>query len=170
MTEAEFSDAFHRHKDVLYRFAYRMTGSGGTAEDIVQECFLVLWRNPRGYDAARGALRPFLLGVARNMVLKQWRASRPSVPLEEDTSICGPIDIAGLERAEIIARAVQALPALQRETLVLAEYEEMPLEEIARTVDAELTAVKSRLHRSRENLRRLLAPLLQTKGTSYGTR
>ncbi len=169
MTDGEFSDAFHRHKDVLYRFAYRMTGSGGGAEDVVQDCFLALWRNPDGFRPERGALRAFLLGVARNLILKRWRSERPGEPLDEESRICGPVDVAGLERAEIVARAVRSLPALQREALILAEYEEMPLEEIARTVDAELAAVKSRLHRARENLRRMLTPLLQTKGSCYGT-
>jgi DNA-directed RNA polymerase specialized sigma24 family protein len=45
----------------------------------------------------------------------------------------------------------------------------MPLDEIARVVGAELAAVKSRLHRARENLRRMLAPLLEKKGTAYGS-
>jgi RNA polymerase sigma factor (sigma-70 family) len=61
---------------------------------------------------------------------------------------------------------VAALPPLQREALILAEYEEMSLEEIARATGVELAAVKSRLHRARENLRRLLAPLLETKGAA----
>jgi len=61
---------------------------------------------------------------------------------------------------------VAALSPLQRETLILAEYEDMSLEEIARASGAELAAVKSRLHRARANLRRMLAPLLVTKGRS----
>jgi len=69
-----------------------------------------------------------------------------------------------------VARAVQALPPLQREAVILAEYEEMTLEEIARATEAEIAAVKSRLHRARENLRRMLAPLLEKKGTFYGTK
>jgi RNA polymerase sigma-70 factor (ECF subfamily) len=69
-----------------------------------------------------------------------------------------------------VAQAVGALPPLQREVLILAEYEEMPLEEIARSVGAELAAVKSRLHRARENLRRMLAPLLESKGRANETR
>ncbi len=46
MTDPEFRGVFHRHKDVLYRFVYRMTGSSSAAEDVVQECFLALWRRP----------------------------------------------------------------------------------------------------------------------------
>ena len=77
MTDAEFRDAFHSHKDVLYRFAYRMTGSVPVSEDVVQDCFLALWRRPEGYDRRRGSLRSFLLGVARNLILKRWRDERP---------------------------------------------------------------------------------------------
>jgi RNA polymerase sigma factor (sigma-70 family) len=77
MTAPDFRHAFHANKDVLYRFVYRMTGSANGAEDIVQECFLALWRKPDAYDANRGALRAFLLGIARNLVLKRWRDDHP---------------------------------------------------------------------------------------------
>ena len=60
------------------------------------------------------------------------------------------------ERAETIARAIQTLPPLQREALILAEYEEMSLEDIASTTEAEVAAVKSRLHRARSRLRQIL--------------
>jgi RNA polymerase sigma-70 factor, ECF subfamily len=169
MTDPEFRAAFHGHKDVLYRFAYRMTGSQAAAEDVVQDCFLALWRNPGGYHPDRGALRPFLLGMARNLLLKRWRGERPHDSLEDDSSICGPIDLEGRERSQAVARAVGMLPPLQREAVILAEYEEMSLDEMARVTGADLAAVKSRLHRARLNLRRMLAPLLETKGTTYGT-
>jgi RNA polymerase sigma-70 factor (ECF subfamily) len=113
-------------------------------------------------------MRSFLVGVTRNLALKRLRWDRPYDELEEEIVVCGPIDPAGRERGELVAQAVAALPPLQREALILAEYEELPLEEIARASGAELAAVKSRLHRARGNLRRMLAPLLETKGT-YGT-
>jgi RNA polymerase sigma-70 factor (ECF subfamily) len=154
---------------VLYRFAWRMTGSAAAAEDLVQDCFLMLWRNAVTYDRERGTLRSFLLGVTRNLALKQLHKERTFEELEEETAICGPIDQAGRERGQMVARAVAALPPMQREALILAEYEGMPLEEIARASGADLAAVKSRLHRARENLRRMLAPLLKEEGTAYGT-
>jgi RNA polymerase sigma-70 factor (ECF subfamily) len=169
MNDADFRDAYRSHKDVLYRFVRRMMGSPTTAEDIVQETFLILWRNSASYDAARGSLRSFLIGVTRNLALQRLRRDRPHEELNEDASVVGPIDIAGLQRAEIVARAVAALPPLQREALILAEYEELSLEEIGRATGAELAAVKSRLHRARENLRRVLTPLLETRGTLHGT-
>jgi len=167
MTEADFRDAFQRHKSTVYRFAYRMTGSSATAEDIVQDCFVMFWRKPGAFDSRRGELRSFLLGVTRNLILRRWRRERRHEALSddlEDESYAGsPLDLAELERAEAVKQAVLLLPPLQREALVLAEYEEMSLEEIAAATGAEIAAVKSRLHRARGNLRQMLEPLLALK-------
>ncbi len=170
MTDAEFRQAYQSHKDLLYRFARRMTGSGPAAEDLVHECFLLVWRKAAVYHPARGTLRSFLLGVTRNLALKRMTRERPFDELEDDLAICPPIDLDDRRRGETVARAVAALPPLQREALILAEYEEMSVDEIAQAVGAAQAAVKSRLHRARENLRRTLAPLLETKGTAYGTK
>jgi RNA polymerase sigma-70 factor, ECF subfamily len=170
MTEPDFRNAFYAHKDVLYRFVYRMTGSPDGADDIVQECFLALWRRPEAYDSKRGALRAFLLGIARNLVLKRWRDEHPHDSLEDDSAICEPADLLGRERAEMVAQAIQMLPPLQREAIIMAEYEDLTLEEIARATESAIAGVKSRLHRGRANLRRVLAPLLEEKGPAYGTR
>src|SRR5580658_3047997 len=110
MTDAEFREAYKRHKDVLYRFTRRMTGSSADAEDVVQDSFLALWRNASRFDPNRGSMRSFLIGMSRNLVRQRLRSGRPHDDLEEDSWLCGPIDLAGLERAEIVARAVAALP------------------------------------------------------------
>lgn len=162
MTEPEVRDAYHDHKDAIYRFAWRMTGSAASAEDIVQECFLSLLRNPDGYDASRAPMRPFLLAVARNLVRKRWRTEQRWDVLDEEAFVAEPLDPTARQTAELVAQAVQSLPPLQREALILFEYEELALEEIARTVAAEVSAVKARLHRARSNLRRMLAPLRDT--------
>lgn len=70
----------------------------------------------------------------------------------------------------MVARAIRTLPPLQREAIILAEYEDLTLEEIARVAQSEVGSIKSRLHRARANLRRMLAPLLEKEGTVYGTR
>jgi RNA polymerase sigma-70 factor (ECF subfamily) len=160
MTDADFRDAFRQHTDVVFRFAYRMTGSSSTAEDVVQDCFVALWRKPEAYNPDRGALRAFLLGIARNLVLKLWRRERPHETLNEATEdelcTCLPFEIEGRERADAVRKAVLRLPPLQREAVIMADCEEMSLEEIANATAAEIAAVKSRLHRARQNLRRML--------------
>ena len=166
MNSSELRQAFEQHKDAVYRFAWRMLGSPEAAEDIAQEVFLALLRRPDAYDPARGSLRAFLLGAARNQALKRFREEHRWDVLEEDDVVVVPalhVDI-----AEGVAAAVQALPPLQREALILAEYEDLSLEEIARAVEAEVGAVKARLHRARENLRKALAPFYETNPRTVG--
>lgn len=165
MTEREFRSAFLDHKDAIYRFAWRMMNSPAAAEDVAQDAFLALLRHPGRFDGSRGGLRSFLFGVARNLVRKRWREEHRWEPLEdEDDAFVVPAAEPGADVAEVIGAAVRALPALQREVLVLAEYEEMSLEEIAVAVAAGVGTVKSRLHRARENLRSALTPLWESRG------
>ena len=159
VTEQEFIAVFREHKDPVYRFAWRMTGSAVAAEDITQECFLALWRAPGRYDSGRGPWRPFLLGLTRNLVLKRWRAEGRFDALGDDEAVVHRPSNAtlGTDVREAVAHAIALLPPPQREVLILAEYEDLRLEEIARMVGVEVSAVKSRLHRARENLRRMLS-------------
>jgi RNA polymerase sigma-70 factor (ECF subfamily) len=155
----EFEVVFREHKDAVYRFAWRMTGTPAAAEDVAQELFLSLLRQPDRYDYSRGPVLPFLLGVARNLALKRWRGESRWSELEEEQFLAQPAAIESGEVSEIVGTAVHSLPPLQREVLILAEYEELSLEEIARVVQSEVGTVKSRLHRARENLKRMLASL-----------
>ena len=164
MTNSDFSRAFEEHKDAVFGFAYRMTGSTHVAEDVAQDCFLVLLDGAASYDAARGGLRCFLFGVACNLIFKRWRAEGRWDVLEEPEVAVEPVDLVSLETADLVAQAVGALPPLQREALILAEYEGLSLKEIVVAVASEVGAVKARLHRARENLRHTLAPLARTAG------
>ncbi|MBI4907656.1 MAG: RNA polymerase sigma factor [Acidobacteria bacterium] len=153
-----FKSLFLEHQDAVFRFAWRMTGSVEAAEDVTQDCFVTLMHLPERYDRERGPMRAFLIGVARNLVRKRWRRERAWEDVEEDSLVAAPLDLSRMETSECVARAVAALPPLQCEALVLAEYEEMTIQEIADAVQAETGTVKARLHRARENLRRMLAP------------
>jgi RNA polymerase sigma-70 factor (ECF subfamily) len=167
VTDAEFEAAFDTHKDAVYRFAWRMGGSPSAAEDVTQDVFLTLLRHPRRFDAMRGTLRAFLLGIARNLVLKRWRAEHRFEPLDDDAMAATPNDLGQGEVGDLVERAVRALVPLQREVVVLAEYEGLTLAEIAQAVSADVGTVKSRLHRARENLRRALAPLRPRQPTAH---
>lgn len=164
MTDAEFQAVFDEHKDAVYRFVWRMARSPSAADDITQDVFVALLRSPERFDPARGTLRALLLGIARNLVLKHWRAEHRFEPLDDEaaaveTAVAAPFDLGRGDIGEMVGRAVGALGPLQREVVILAEYEGLTLAEIAGAVDADVGTVKSRLHRARENLRRMLAPL-----------
>jgi len=167
MTESDVRLAFEQKKDLVYRFAWRMTGSPSAAEDITQEVFLSLLSQPDRFDACRGELSPFLIGVARNVARKWLRGESRWSEIDEDQVSTEPVEIADREIAEIVGAAVASLLPLQREVLVLAYYEGMSLAEIAQAVNVEVGAVKARLFRARQNLKRILAPLKTLHGRTY---
>jgi|ERR1035438_5307120 RNA polymerase sigma-70 factor (ECF subfamily) len=153
--EAAFLQLFDEHHLPLFRFAYRLTGSVADAEDIVQECFLSLLRPECTYDPKRTPLRTYLFGIVRNQSLKRLRKSNfgaDAVPPRSPES-----EVLRSEMEDAVARAVMELPEAQREVLVLAHYEQMPLAEIAQVLGVELGAAKSRLQRARASLKETLA-------------
>jgi RNA polymerase sigma-70 factor (ECF subfamily) len=160
----DLDSIYDEHADAVFRFAYRMTGETAQAEDVVQDCFLALSRGAAAYDPARGTMRAFLLGVARRILLRRWREQSRFEALEDGDAAVETLDIDGLEIADAVAAGVQALPPLQREALVLAEYEGMTMNEIAQAAGASVGVVKARLHRARENLRKSLARLAAAHG------
>ncbi|MDQ1473234.1 MAG: polymerase sigma-70 factor, subfamily [Bryobacterales bacterium] len=161
MTDEAFRSLYGQYRVPLFRFAYRLTGSAPVAEDIVHDCFVGLFRG--GYKAERASQRTYLYAAIRNLSRKHHRDSG------REDELCDVVDqvqdplgtVVSQETSEEVRRAVEALPLLQREVLVLFEYEELPLDEIAKIVDAELAAVKSRLHRARERLRKALIPAMK---------
>ena len=162
--ESSFLALYHRYRTPLFRFAWRLTGSVETAEDVLQECFLAMLEGV-SFNVDRGSLRAYLFGITRNLALKRIRlVERESDELEDTEAGLDPLEsLLSAERSEVVARAVVALPHLQREAIVLFEYEELSLEEIAAVAGTEVGAVKARLHRARETLRRRLAPLLAAR-------
>jgi RNA polymerase sigma-70 factor (ECF subfamily) len=163
--ETAFLVLYERHRGAVFRFAYRLLGSSQLAEEITHDCFLALIRNPGCYQADRASLRTYLCAAARNLSYKQLRRKGVETAVEEvpepeqDGGAPEPLRrLLDDEVVEEVRRAVSDLPPLQREALILFEYEELSLAEIARVVEADVGTVKSRLHRARERLRRTLSP------------
>jgi RNA polymerase sigma-70 factor (ECF subfamily) len=155
--EEAFQTLYQCYRDPLFRFAYRLTSSAEEAEDLVHDCFVGVFR--AGFDECRGTLRTYLYAAVRNLARKHFRdTGREDRTDEFEISTADdPLDgLLAREIAEEVKSAVARLPLLQREVLVLAEYEELSLEEIANIVEADVGAVKSRLHRARTGLRKLL--------------
>ena len=165
MTEQAFREIYAEYRDSLFRFAYRLTGSQATAEDLVHDCFVGLFRN--GFDPKLGTIRTYLYAAVRNLTRKYYRSSGREYDLVETDHASTPdsaLDsMVAHETAELVRFAIESLPPLQREAIVLFEYEELSLEEVCAVVDADLAAVKSRLYRARESLRKVLAPLREVR-------
>ena len=162
-------DAFDQYSQPVYSFLYRLTGRECLAEDLAQEAFLTFVRAPDRFDPSRGTVKTYLFSIARNLARKHYRDHRTEEPLDEDAAYPLAIDPrAGLEVQSAVAGAVASLPPLQQEALILFEYEGATLEEIAQIVGADAGTVKSRLHRARARLKRVLAPF-RSGGKVHGT-
>ncbi len=139
------------------------------AEDITHDCFLSLIRRPQNFDPARGTLKTYLYSAARNLSLKHFRntareasgeefGEEPSIPVREQ-----PLDrLLDEELSLKVKEAVLTLPTLQREALILFEYEGLALREIAGVMGTDVGVVKARLHRARGRLRSILGPYLNS--------
>jgi RNA polymerase sigma-70 factor (ECF subfamily) len=164
---AAFIKLYERHRAPIFRFSYRLSGSVEVAEDITHDCFLSLIKKPDNFLPDRGSLRTYLFSAARNLWLKQLRDSGRETAIDEfaeDQFIATgrePLrELLDDELSVKVQEAVSSLPPLQREALILFEYEGLALNEIAIMVGTDLGAVKSRLHRARERLRNMLGPYL----------
>src|SRR6266478_3588806 len=149
-------EAFNRYHEAVFRFLYRMTRCADTAEDITQDCFLALVRAPERFDVERGPIKTYLFSIARNLALKEYRDRRVEVTLESG-EFAPQSDPRDFEVASAVERAVSGLPPLQQEALILFTYEGFTIEEIGAITGADGGAVKSRLHRARERLKKELA-------------
>ncbi len=150
--------AFDEHHQSFYRFVYRLAGRPDLAEDITQDCFLAFIRDPQRFNAERAGIKTYLFSIARNLALKRYRDDHSAAQVDQDRAASIADRRTNQELAAVVAQMVAQLPELQREALILFEYEGFALNEIAHIVNADVGVVKSRLHRARESLKRLLAP------------
>jgi RNA polymerase sigma-70 factor (ECF subfamily) len=164
--EAAFQTLYERFRLPLFRFAYRLLGTTEAAEDAIHDCFLSLITDATRFDPTRASLRTYLFAAARNQAFKRLAQSGETETLsetgDEETAFAHhtaePLRrVLEAEVAVEVQGAVAGLPALQREALVLFEYEELSLAEIAEVAGTDVGTIKSRLHRARKSLRRALA-------------
>lgn len=163
--ETAFRLLYERHRTVVFRFAYRLLQSIELAEEITHDCFLSLIKKPSRFDGNRASLKTYLCAAARNQAVKHLRRSDNETNLDElsaepqTNESWNPLkQVIGAELSTVVRQAIAELPPLQREAVILFEYEELSLAEIAVVVSADVGTVKSRLHRAREKLRQRLAP------------
>jgi RNA polymerase sigma-70 factor (ECF subfamily) len=167
--QAAFLELYDRYRDPIFRFAYRLLGTVEIAEDVTHDCFLSLIRKPENFRPERASLKTYLYAAARNLALKHFRDQGRETGLDEvseepkDSSRRGPLRrLLDEELATQVREAIFSLPPLQREALILFEYEGLSLNEVAAVAGTDAGAIKARLYRAREGLRRMLRPYLES--------
>ena len=162
-----FEVFYDRHGGAAYSLAHRIVGDREVAEDVTQEAFLSIWRSKARFDAARGSVRAWALGIVRNRAIDALRsASRPAPKLDRDdetaleTQPATERTEAEAIRRETAGRLREALGVLPREqsrVIELAYFGGFSHSEIAEMLGAPLGTIKGRMRLGLEKIRATLA-------------
>ncbi len=155
--EQAMASLFDRYSKIVYSVALRVLRDPASAEDVLQEVFMQIWRNPDSFTAARGSLGGWLAIVSRNRSIDALRRKRPSTPVE-DVVLASPYNLADeAERNSLMERAQTAivqLPREQRKTLEMAFFDGLTHSEIAEMTGDPLGTVKTRIRSALLTLRK----------------
>jgi RNA polymerase sigma-70 factor (ECF subfamily) len=148
---------YDRYSPVVYAVALRVLGDTGAAEDVLQDVFMQLWRNPGAFDSSRGSLGAWLAVITRNRAIDALRKRRPENDIE-DVIISVEPDMAGeADRARVgekVRAALGTMPDPQRKALELAYYEGLTHSEIAAKTGEPLGTIKTRIRAGLLTLRK----------------
>jgi RNA polymerase sigma-70 factor (ECF subfamily) len=160
-----FEVIYDRHSGVAFSLAYRICGTRASAEEVVQEVFLALWRSAERYDRARGSVRTWVLGIVHNraidalrrsVVHDRRRASDEGIEERLEAPQRTEEEVAHLDEAREIRAALGTLPEEQSRVIELAYFGGFTHTEIAEMLDAPVGTIKGRMRLGLEKLRRTL--------------
>jgi RNA polymerase sigma-70 factor (ECF subfamily) len=165
---------YDRHHRVAMGLAYRMLSSRESAEEIVQESFLAVWRLAGSYHVERGRLKDWLLQIVRNRCIDRLRRERGFGTIGEiDPALPDPqlpeawVVASQEELRQEVSAALALLPAEQREAVDLAYFSGLSQQEISDRTGTPLGTVKGRMRLAMDKLRQTLwtrAPSLEARG------
>lgn len=165
-------ELLRRYKNPIYHFAYRLSQNNAEAQDITQEVFLRLYQYKDTYKPC-GKFCTWIFSIAHNLCVSRLRKKRWLVawPRKQDN----PDELRDFESPDpspqevvsnnefsaIVKECIQGLPFLQREALILREYENLDYQEISRILNKSLGTVKTLIHRARQNIKTKLLPYIE---------
>ena len=165
--ERAFAELYNRYKAEIYTFCLRMLGGNtGEAGDAFQESFIKVYEKAATFTYGEN-VRGWLYMIARNVALNYYRTKRPEETIEfhqELTSTERQLspEFYGEQRSlrDTLEEAISRLPHEFREPFILREFDGLAYPEIADITGASLSLVKIRIHRAKQRLRKMLAPIM----------
>jgi RNA polymerase sigma-70 factor (ECF subfamily) len=160
-----FEVIYERHSQAAFSLAYRMAGSRGVAEDVVQDAFLNIWRSGARYERTRGSVRTWVLGIVhhraidalrRSFVHERRRASDEGIDERLETGERTDVEAARHEEAHTVRAALGHLPSEQSQVIELAYFGGFTHTEIATMLDTPVGTVKGRMRLGLAKMRHAL--------------
>jgi len=139
---------YDRYSPIVYSIALRVLGDAGMAEDLLQEIFMQLWRNPGAFDSKRGTLAPWLVAITRNRAIDWLRKRRPETPVAEVAISIEPDLASKTEFARSVGKIramLDRMPTAQKDLLEMAYFEGLTHSEIAARTGQPLGTIKTRI-------------------------
>ena len=157
---AALGELYDLYGRLAYHVILRMVMNHATAEDLTQEAFLRIWNGVRGFDESRGALRTWVVAVARNCTIDylrstQARLTREAIDLDRAKAVTSSVGSAGssLEVSTLLDEALERLTENERLVLDLCYAEGMTHVEIATCLDRPLGTVKTWIRKALQTMR-----------------
>ncbi|MEA2171164.1 MAG: hypothetical protein QOF76_4464 [Solirubrobacteraceae bacterium] len=159
---AAFEILYERHSGAAFSLAYRMCGTRGVAEDVVQEAFLNLWRSGARYERTRGSVRTWVLGIVHHRAIDALR--RATVHEKRRTGDEGiaerleakertDVEVARRDEAHSVRLAMDTLPSEQCQVIELAYFGGFSHSEIAEILNAPIGTIKGRMRLGLDKMR-----------------
>ena len=146
--EQAMAQLYDRYSPLVYSIALRVVGETGAAEDILQEIFMRLWRNPASFDSSRGSLPAWLAVITRNRAIDFLRKRHSKTDLEDVKASVEPDLASDVERSRVLEKirgALRSMSQPQRSALELAFFEGFTHTEIAEKSGEPLGTIKTRI-------------------------
>ena len=154
------TELFDRYSGIVYSVALRVLNDPGQAEDVMQEIFFQVWRNPDKFVSGRGSLGAWLAVMARNRAIDALRQRRPTDPVDEvvlATQVDFSSDIERSRMMDKVRRVLKDLPREQQKSVELAFFEGLSHSEIAARTGDPLGTVKTRIRSALLTLRKAIS-------------
>ncbi len=150
------SELYDRYGKVVYAVALRVLQDTAAAEDVLQDVFMQLWRNPDAFDASRGSLGAWLSVISRHRSIDVLRKRKPEVDIEDCVIAGGPDLSDEAERSLVVEKVRAALAEMdpnQHKALELAYFQGLTHSEIAEKTGEPLGTIKTRIRSGLQQLR-----------------
>jgi len=158
--ESAMAALYDRYSSIVYAVALRVLQDGAGAEDVLQDIFMQLWRNPGAFDSSRGNMAAWLAVITRNRAIDALRRRRPESDIDDVIVSAEPDLASDTDRAramEKVRSTLEGMPAAQRSALEMAYFEGLSHSEIAAKTGEPLGTIKTRIRTGLLLLRKVFA-------------